>query len=264
MVTRAGMNKAINDLVEGVRRHDVWIALAREDIGDQHRRTMLGPLWLLVNYFLFVATFVFIFTPSGKDNNHIGYVAVGLLVWFFMSEVITISVTGFTREENLIKGTTLPLTVYVMRIFMQSVIRAGYAVLGCAAILFFSGTTMDSVAFSAIIGLFLILLITPAVIIILAFIGAYFLDMQFVVNNVMRVGLFITPVLWNDQFGDNLQRFVATWNPFTYFINIVRDPLVGGTFPANSLLICCAIGVLVWLAAFVLLQRLRDNVVFVL
>ena len=48
----------------------------------------------------------------------------------------------FAREESFIKGTTLPLTVYVMRLAMQSVIRAGYALVGCLAILLLSGTPL--------------------------------------------------------------------------------------------------------------------------
>ena len=48
--------------------------------------------------------------------NYPAYVATGLLIWFYMMEVITQSVSLFVREENFIKGTKLPLTVYVMRL----------------------------------------------------------------------------------------------------------------------------------------------------
>ena len=57
---RALIANAFADIGMGLRRWRVWVALASEDIGDQHKRTTLGPLWLLINYLLFVATFVFL------------------------------------------------------------------------------------------------------------------------------------------------------------------------------------------------------------
>jgi len=60
----------------------------------------------------------------------LGLPLIGLLVWFYIMETIVQSTSLFTREESFIKGTTLPLTVYVMRLTMESIIRAGYAAIG--------------------------------------------------------------------------------------------------------------------------------------
>src|SRR5690606_6468836 len=103
---------ALDDMAVGYARRRVWITLATEDIGDQHRRTTLGPLWLLVNYFAFAGTFVFVFNPNPSAEFAI-YVATGLLVWIYLSDTITQSVTLFEREESFIKGTNLPLSAYV-------------------------------------------------------------------------------------------------------------------------------------------------------
>src|SRR4051812_12709591 len=110
---------ALDDLSSAYRRRRVWIALANEDIGDQHRRTTLGPLWLLVNYLAFAGTFVVIFGPSEGRGNYATHVAVGLFVWVYINEVVSQAITLFVREESFIKGTVLPLTIYVMRMTMQ-------------------------------------------------------------------------------------------------------------------------------------------------
>lgn len=135
------VRNAVEDITAGVRMRNVWMALASEDIGDAHRRTLLGPIWLLINYLLFAGTFVLIFKGRFDVPNYPAYVAVGLLVWLFISETISQSIGLFAREESFIKGTTLPLSVYVMRQCMQSLIRAGYALIGAAGILLATGTT---------------------------------------------------------------------------------------------------------------------------
>ena len=243
----------------------VWYALAGEDIGDQHRRTALGPLWLLINYLAFAGTFIFVFGRGDSSMpNYPAYVATGLLIWFYMMEVITQSVSLFVREENFIKGTKLPLTVYVMRLCMQGVIRASYAGAGCLAILIIGGTDISFAWGWSGLAIVLILAITPAVIIIFAFLGAYFPDSQFIISNVMRIGMFLTPVFWVHDGARGVRHLFYWWNPFTYFLEIVRAPILSGHAPINALLFCTTVGLLAWALAIVLLGRLRRQVVFVL
>ncbi|CAN0653706.1 ABC transporter permease [Nitratireductor aquimarinus] len=243
--------------------YHVWIALAHEDIGDQHRRTTLGPLWLLINYLAFAGTFIFVINRGDASSlNYAAYVAAGLLVWFYIMEVITMSVTLFTREESFIKGTTLPLTVYVMRLFGQSVVRAAYAAAGCLAILFLSGVYPSVYWLASIAGLFLILITTPAAILLFAFSGAYFPDSQFIVSNLMRIGMFLTPVFWTYQGSGGLRHLFYYWNPFTYFLEIVRMPIVSDVVPFHAFAVCLSISLLLWGTALTLLGKLRQQVVF--
>ena len=239
---------AFADLLAGFRLRRVWVALAAEDIGDQHRRTTLGPLWLLINYLAFAGTFIFIFHRGDTGPDYSIYVATGLLVWFFIMETITQSVTLFAREESFIKGTTLPLSVYVMRSVLQSVIRAGYALVGCLGVLVLSGVPVTAAWLWSALGLMVVLLTAPAVITAFAFLGVFFPDSQFIVANLMRVGMFITPVFWSDPGVGGLRGAFYRYNPFTHFLDIVRVPILTGEAPLRALGLCLAIGALSWVA----------------
>jgi len=261
----SAFNGAIDDISKAMRLHRVWIALAREDIGDQHRRTTLGPLWLLVNYIAFVGTFVFVFQPAGKDAaGYAAYVSIGLLVWFYLMEVMAMSVSLFQREESFIEGTTLPLFVYVMRLALQSAIRAGYAIMGCVIILVLSGPPVAAPWLWSLAGLFLILLATPALITVFAFLGAFFPDSQFIVGNLLRVGMFLTPVFWVYNGQDGIQKYAYHWNPFTYFLEIVRLPIMNGELPVHAFTVAVVVSLATWAIALFLLGRYRKQVVFII
>ncbi|RWH71531.1 MAG: ABC transporter permease [Mesorhizobium sp.] len=261
----SALNSALDDIFGAMRLRRVWIALAHEDIGDQHRRTTLGPLWLLVNYLAFAGTFVFVFQPAGKDAaGYAAYVAIGLMVWFYLMEVISLSVPLFKREESFIEGTTLPLFVYVMRLTVQSAIRAGYAVAGCVMILLISGPPLTPAWLWSLAGLLLILLTTPALITVFAFIGAFFPDSEFIVGNLMRVGMFFTPVFWVYNGQGTIQTFAYLWNPFTYFLDIARIPILMGKFPSNAFAFTGVAAILMWAMALLLLGRYRRQVVFLI
>lgn len=110
----------------------------------------------------------------------------------------------------------------------------------------------------------LLLIITPAVITVFAFLGAFFPDAKYLVQNAMRVGMFLTPVFWTYEGSGGIRHIFYAWNPFTYFLDIIRMPITVGYIPATSLLIATAIGIFMWLAAFYLLGKFRKQVVFVL
>ncbi len=257
------LRNALTDIVGGYEQRRVWIALATEDIFDQHRRTTLGPLWLLVNYFAFAATFIFIFTPPPLDPLHAIYIGVGMLVWFYITDTVTQAVSLFEREEGFIKGTTLPLSVYVMRLTLQNLIRSGYALLGCVVILLLAGVSITSAWLWSALGVVVVLVASPAVITVFGFLGVFFPDSQFIVQNLMRVGMFATPVFWGAADGDPIRTVLYYWNPFTYFLAIVREPIVNGNAPLSSLWVCLVITLAMWLGAVVLLGVFRRKVALI-
>ena len=261
----SALTGALDDISKAMRLHRVWIALAHEDIGDQHRRTTLGPLWMLVNYFAFVGTFVFVFvTKDAGDPSYIAYVAIGMLVWFYLNETISVSVSLFQREASFIQGTTLPLFVYVMRLTMQCIIRAGYSMAGCVLILLLAGYGINTNWLLSLLGLLLIILATPALVTLFAFLGAFFPDSEFIVGNMMRVGMFFTPVFWVYGGQEGVQKYAYHWNPFTYFLEGVREPITAGIFPTHALMVTGYVCLGVWALALLLLGRYRKRIVFLI
>jgi lipopolysaccharide transport system permease protein len=251
---------AVIDLVNAFRLPRVWRALATEDILDQHRRTALGPLWLLINYFAFAATFIFIFVPSPVNATHAIYVAVGLLVWSYISDTVSQAVSLFQRDAGLIKGTAMPLTVYVMRLILQNFIRSGYALIGCIVILIFAGASPTAAWLWSALGVALLLFVSPAVVLVFGFLGVFFPDGQYIVTNLMRVAMFATPVFWGTADGDGLRGALYHWNPFTHFIAVVREPIIEGTLPLGQLGFCFGVSLCLWFGALMLLGTVRRKV----
>ncbi len=79
----------------------------------------------------------------------------------------------------------------------------------------------------------------------------------------MRVGMFATPVFWGAADGDPIRTALYYWNPFTYFLAIVREPIVNGNAPLSSLWVCLAITLAMWLGAVFLLGVFRRKVALI-
>jgi lipopolysaccharide transport system permease protein len=78
--------------------------------------------------------------------------------------------------------------------------------------------------------------------------------------------MFLTPVFWahTSQTALSVRGIFYYWNPFTYFLEIVRVPILSGDAPLRSFALCIAISGAAWLLALFLLGRLRRQVVFML
>jgi len=257
------LNSAFDDISKGWKLRTLWIALATEDIGEQHRRTALGPLWLLLNYLLFVGTFLIVFGHNSSVPHFAAYVSIGLLIYLYIQELTLQAMSLFLREESLIAGTALPLSVYVLRLTAQSLIRVAYALTGCVILVAVTGIVWSGSSIVALLGLLNLVVATPAVIIVLAFVGAYFPDGQFIISNLMRLMMFLTPIFWTrgaNQMVDALYH----WNPLTHYIEAIRAPFISGTASATSVWTSITITLSFWMMAIYFLGRYRKRIVFLL
>lgn len=254
--------RGMADLGAALKLRNVWWALASEDIADSHRRTMLGPVWPLLNYLLFVGALVLIMGNSAGSSNFPAYVASGMLIWLFINDVLSMSVTLFTREAGFIKGTTLPIAVYVLRQSMVIAIRSFYALIGAVPLLLFAGVELTPALLTVPLAIILLLLSAPAVTILLGVAATYFPDLQFVVVNAMRLLMFITPVFWVYHDMGGVLSLLYHWNPLTHYIEIVRTPVVDGVVPMNSWGVTMPLTAVLLVAALLVLGRFNRRIVF--
>lgn len=256
------LKNAVADLAQSLAKWRLWLTLAREDIADQYRHTLLGPIWMLLNYLLFVGTLVLIFGTHGHPTSFVGYMAIGLLVWFYIADVINAAPSLFIREQGFIMGTALPLPVYVFRMCAQSFLRTSYAVVACIGMVLYFGIDVTPLWAVSLVGIVLIMLTTPAAILVLAMAGVYFPDFRFIVGHLTRLGFFLTPVFWLPSEDGGFRNLLYAWNPFTSYLEIVRAPILEGTVPVIDFMLVLAIGVSLWALAVLLLALFRKQVVF--
>lgn len=258
------LRRAISDIASALGKRSVWWALASEDIVDSHRRTMLGPVWPLLNYLMFCGVIVLILGGAPHPFNYTVYVATGLVVWLFISEILSTSASLFLREQSLIKGTVLPISTYVLRQTSHTAIRSSYALAGAIPLIIYSGAVPSMALLTVVPALLLVLITAPAVSILFGFAGVFFRDFQHIVTNAMRLLFFVTPVFWRPDGRGGVLGFVYHWNPLTHYIDIVRRPVVDGVVPTTSWMIAGAATVLLSAAALLVLGKYSRRVVFLL
>lgn len=224
------MQHAVKDLYTGLLRWRLWLMLAQDDWRIRYYRTILGPIWIIVSFLAFVAVKLIIFTElSDADARYFGaYLTVGFMIWAFLAQSITEGTATFVRSRNWVLGVAAPYSIFL------------YANL-CNALfnVIFTGLTAIIIAYLvypfsllniplAIIGFLFIAFSLFWVQLGLAVIGVFSRDALQFVSTIMRVLFFLSPILWVPESLGEIGKYVA-YNPFTYYLNLVRQLLLQGS-----------------------------------
>jgi ABC-type polysaccharide/polyol phosphate export permease len=230
---RAQFAAAAADLGEGLRRWRSWTYLAVENVKNRYRRTVLGPWWLTIQTAIFVAGISIVFGHViGKNvgvKSYILFVAVGYIAFILLSGLTRTGAEVFVNGSSTLKSTRQPLSNLVLREVAIELIHFAhnfvlfipFVILGLAPLSLKMLIAVPIVVVIAVNGLFLGLWLGTAV--------ARFRDVQPLVNSILGVIIFFSPVFYNaESLGVSPARqLVLVWNPFAYLINAFRAPLIG-------------------------------------
>jgi len=236
--------------------------LIRRDIHSRYRKSALGMVWALLTPLLTFAVYAYVFSailqirfPSRIANVEHNYGIVlfsGLMLHFFVTEVLTRSPTLILENVNFVKKVVFPLETL-------SVVATGSAVVTLAfnfavllmALLFFEAKIPVTTLLVPFVWL-------PYVAIVLGIswflssIGVYLRDVGHLVGIISTVMLFGSPILFPvETLPESLQTLI--WlNPLSVPVEATRDLVLWGTLPSlRALAIYSGVSVaVVWLGAY--------------
>jgi ABC-type polysaccharide/polyol phosphate export permease len=226
---------ALEDMLLGTKKWRLWVYLANHDLIIRYKRSWLGITWVLISFSLFVITKVAVFgVLAQKDLAFFSvYLSVGFMTFKFISAVVIDGANALTASEGWIKGESLPLSIYIYRAITRNLIVASYTAPPVLLICIYFNVFSLSFFITIIPVLLTFCLNAVWISGVLAMICARHRDLSHLVSMGMSMTYFLTPVLWV-QPETGLLSIIAKYNPFTYFIDILRAPLLEQTIPFDS------------------------------
>jgi len=228
-MSRASRNRlALADLARGLRLWRLALALGWLDIRLRYRGSMLGPFWLTISTGVMVAALGGLYSSLFKMNlrDYLPFLALSQVLWGFLAAVVSEACTTFTDAEGIIRSVRIPFFLFSARTLIRNVIALAHniAVIVVVFAVFWVWPGWD--ALLAIPALLVWIVDALALTLLLGTFCARFRDIQPIVNSVMQIMFFITPVIWKpEQLGDGAAKLA--WNPFYDLLEIVRAPLLG-------------------------------------
>lgn len=223
---------ALKDVATGLAQWQLWGRLGWNDILQRYRRSALGPFWLTASMSVMVLSLGILYATlfNTPIDDFLPFLCVGLLLWSLISSFLTEGGTLFTGSESYIKQVRLPYSIYVFRATWSKVIIFAHNFLIYFAVLFYFGINPGWVSLLAIPGFIIVLLNGALATLFIGMISARFRDIPPLINSVVQIIFFVTPITWKPELLRH-HAYLVHYNPFHAMIDVVRAPLLG-TMPA--------------------------------
>ena len=251
------LNNKKSDFIDALKSYDLWSFLAWQDIKLRYRRSKIGPLWITLSMTIFCLSLGVVYSQlfNAEVNEYVPFLSLGFVVWGLISGILSEFPNVFVDQAAFIKDIRMNPFVIIFRLIARHVIIFAHnllIVLGIYAI-FQLNPGLEISYF--VPGFFLVTLNLLAIGVSLSILGARFRDVAPTVQALIQVIFFITPITWFPKLLPE-SSWVVKANPFVYFLDLTRSPLLGLAPQANSWF--AAVGMLIIfssLAAYVYQQK---------
>ncbi|MCA1021046.1 ABC transporter permease [Halobacillus litoralis] len=210
----------------------IW-RLALYDIKGKYQMHYLGILWQFINPLIQVCVYWFVFGVGLRQGGAVGdtpfivFLLLGLIPWFFISPTIVQGSNSVYSKVNLVSKMKFPVSVLPSITIFSNFVNflVMLAILGLVLFIY----DINAGVYLLQIPYYMLCLITFlfSFTLLSSTISAIVRDYQLMVQSLMRMLFFLTPVFWSmDYFSSDIQRFIKL-NPFAYIITGFRETFLG-------------------------------------
>ncbi len=260
--------KLASDNVTALRNWRVWWHLGMADVRNKFAKSAVGPIWILLNLALWVGGIGLIYGTlfNQKLETYLPFLAIGFVVWTYLTQTITEGGNAFVFAEGYIKQFTYPKQIYILRVLVNASVPLMIGVGIFFVVMLIMGRSLGVGMLWALPGFVLLLIATYLHATIMAYASARFRDLPHGMTALLQVLFFVTPVFFTiGTLKDRGLDFVYKYNPLYYLIEVVRHPLT--ELQAAPIEVYTATGVyigLLLLIALFVTARLDKRIVYIL
>lgn len=205
------------------------LTLAAFHTRSRYRKTWAGFIWVIANPIITFVIQAFIFRSILKLTivDYPFFLLTGLMPWFFISQSFNSITSCLVNARDMLLGVRIhPVLISGVQVFDQF-----FNFLVAFLILMVSLLLMGYLHLSW----FQLLLMIPSVLVLFGFVFSsilllsfwhvFYRDIQFVVQFLMGLTFFITPIFYSEGLIPIHYRWILTINPFVPFIKLFQDSL---------------------------------------
>lgn len=223
-------NLGLRDILQSIKNISLPIYLAKTDIRQRYRRSMLGPWWITISTGVMIGCIGMIFGGLFKSPMHefLPFLSIGLILWTFISSVINESTTVLVNSESIIKQLPLPIFSHILRMVSRNVFILFHNLLIFPIVCLVVQKSINLNILFCLPGFIILVLNLLWVSLILSIICARFRDMSQIVASLLQIAFYVTPIIWMPKLlPARTSLMILNPNPFYHLFAIVRDPILG-------------------------------------
>lgn len=246
----------LSDIKDTIHRRDLVIQLGCSKPVLGLRSTMIGPLWIMLSFGVFVGGLGLLWSRvlNSPVSTLVPHVALGMIVFVFLTGSVIDGARAITSGGRIALQNRLPIVLLASAAVVKQMTIAAYSVPVVILALILFPPAVDLGALASFAGVALVTAFAAGCALLLSLICVYARDLTELLTASMRFMFFLTPVIWIVEDRPSL-RPVVVLNPFHHAINVVRGPITGSSGVPESFWAILGLTVFVWATAWLVYQR---------
>jgi lipopolysaccharide transport system permease protein len=229
-----------------INSKDLIYQLFKRDFLAVYKKSFLGVSWIFIAPLIGIISWVFmnatgILQPGDVGIPYPAYVLLSTSIWglfmgFFTSSSLTLAAgssfimqVNYPHEVLLVKQTAEHLSNFLLGFVLILIVLILFGVMPDWKIIFFPLMMIPLFLFGASIGL------------IVALTSAAAQDISKVVQTLLGLAMYITPVIYSPKLDHPLLQNIIKWNPLTYLVGGVRDIIIYGKTDSVEGYVCSSV-----------------------
>ena len=225
-------------------------------IVDYHH-SKISYLWIPLSFIILVfAKGFFLGDILGVDSNFILYLCIGLWIWNYISLAVPSYGNSLFNNRLIINININPHQVlHILHFRLLITFFLNLVILG-VFLLFF---TIQFNILAFLLGSLTLIILVHQVGKLLSIISLYYRDITQLINSMMIVLFFLSPIFWYPQQLSASKLYLLQFNPVYHILNVFRDAIMKGTFNTQGFMIMTSLIVIVFIVNYLFTNKQISN-----
>ncbi len=228
--------KLIEKFKEIYRYRHMLYTLVKQDIRGRYKGSFLGFLWTLLNplLMLLVYSVVFQFVFRADIEHYPIYLFICLMPWNCFQNSIFMGTACISNNAGILKKVYFPREILPLASIISNIINYLFSAVIIFIALLISGVGISWTALFLPVILLIQSIFTFGIVLILSAVNVYVRDVQYMMNPIMMIWMYATPILYSISMVPEQYRDLYMLNPMTRIMVAYQSILYDKTLPSMS------------------------------
>jgi teichoic acid transport system permease protein len=227
------MNSSFQIIKEHINNFYLIIRLSIFELKSNNNSHYLGAFWEVLNPMILISIYWFVFGFGIRGNQsvdgikYLPWLLAGITVWFFISPALVQGSKSIYSRINLISKMNFSMSVIptfvITSMFYQHLILTAISM----CIISFYGYLPTIYILQLPYLMLATFLLLISISLITSTLSTIIRDVQMVVQAIVRVLFYVTPILWTVEKLPHTIRILMKINPIYYIVDGYRSALLG-------------------------------------